>query len=298
MKLSLSYLGFDAEQMPAAGRYQNDAVESVLFHRDHLSDEYWASNWANIEIAISEYGAENVTFHFPMNASDYIEDSFVMRRLDESYQRASDLGLTGVIVHSNRIRRAAEWRKFDQKIERLRVVEALQNIIESNNTSNTWIGLENMPNVGNSGDETDPLFVSTDDLDILPDSIGIVWDVCHALCSYQYMQAYENKVISDDIYLRPDASQFTNISDIGNRVVHWHFASSTGLNIPNKGTVCSEGMLPAEGDLEERFYTEQMKLIADIGGIAAVNFEVSEEDYSNRYRGPLIMDWAIQTLRT
>ncbi len=277
--------------MPPQGVYGNEAVEAVLFHKDHLEEELWQNTWRNVGAAVTQYGAENVTFHFPMNGSDYMEDDSVRAKLLESYQRASDHGLAGVIVHSNRIRAAAEWRQFDQVAERSRIGELLSNLRGRNSSSTTWLGLENMPSVGNYGDETDPLFISPADFDELPDNVGIVWDVCHALCSLQYAWAHQRGELPDQLYLRPEATDFTNVPSLGKRVVHWHFASSKGLNSPDNGVTCTEGMLPAEGDLDESVYEQQMRLIQAIGSNAAVNFEVQEDNYAQRQRGPLIIAW-------
>lgn len=292
MRTSLSFLGYDRGQLPELGRYGNEAVEAVLFSSDHLVTELWQATWTNIETAIAQYGADNVTFHFPMNESDYVEDDFIYRRLVESYQRASDLDLAGVIVHSNRIRPAVEWQRFDQAAERTQIGELLATLRETNSSSSTWLALENMPSVGNYGDEIDPLYVCPTDFDTLPSNVGIVWDVCHALCSLQYAQAHEDGQLSDSIYLRPHAGIFNNFGSIGERVVHWHFASSKGLNIPLLGTTCSEGMLPEEGDMPELVYADQIRAIQAVGSTAAVNFEVQENDYSQRSRGPAIIAWA------
>lgn len=278
------------------GQYQNEAVEAVLFNREQLADEPWSANWSNMRDAVSQYGNDNVVFHFPMNGSDYIDDSFVSKRLVESYDRASDLGIAGLIVHSNRIRTAEEWEGVNQDAERTRIFEALLKLWERNRGTDTWIGLENMPSVGNYGSETDPLFISTDDFDQMPYEIGIVWDVCHALCSVQYAEAYRSGRSGSGLHVRPDASQFTDPTDMAGRVVHWHFASSKGLNIPREGSVCTEGVLPAEGDMEESAYAEQLIKIASVGGGLAVNFEVKEADYSQRNRGPAIMEWANQII--
>lgn len=292
MRTSLSFLAYDHEQLPEPGRYCNDAVEAVIFNRDHLEEEPWQATWINVEIAVAQYGPDNVTFHFPMNESDYIEDDFVYKRLVESYQRATDLDLAGVIVHSNRIRPAAEWRRFNQTTERAQIGELLAKLRETNSSSSTWIALENMPSVGNYGDEVDPLYISPADFDTLPSNIGIVWDVCHAMCSLQYAQAHQKGELPDSIYLRPDAADFANIESISERVAHWHFASSKGLNLPSTGTTCTEGMLPKEGDLPELMYEQQIRIIHAIGSAATVNFEVLEDDYSQRLRGPAIIAWA------
>lgn len=297
MNLSLSFSGDNAAQLPAPGAYGNTAVETVLFNQAQLQTDTWSMTWCNIAKATNLYGPENVTFHFPVNDSDYVADAFPRERLAEAYRRAGDLGLAGVVVHSNRIREADEWRKFDAAAERQRVGEMLSTIASSDASSDTWLGLENMPLVGVSGYETDPLFVCADDFEDLPGNVGIVWDVCHGLCSESYAAAFKDERIPSDLLARPIASVLFDPASLADRIVHWHFSASRGLNNPSMLTVCEEGVLPQEADMPASAYEAAMRQIAVMTGEqCAVNFEVQEQDYSQRVRGPAIIRWAQQIL--
>jgi hypothetical protein len=66
-----------------------------------------------------------VSFHFPVNDSDYVADAFVRSRLVEARIRASDLGLAGIVVHSNRIRVFAGWEGHDLPSKRDKVLSTL-----------------------------------------------------------------------------------------------------------------------------------------------------------------------------
>lgn len=293
MKHSLSFLGCSVEQLPVPGQYGNDGVEAALFNLRHLEDSAWKQNWQNISLAAHLYGAENVTFHFPMNECDFVADAGIRDRLKEGYQRAGQLGLAGMVVHSNRIRVAQEWEKFDVHAEQSKVFHTLTEAKQKGATPNTWLGLENMPLVGNYQYETDPLFVGACDFTDLPTDIGIVWDVCHALGSLQYLSALQQAALPSNIFARLIDPECFDLSVIRDRIVHWHFAGSTGLNNPETGQTCTEGVLPWEADQPIEAFEDAIDTIyATQSQARIINFEVQELDYSQRHRGPAIIEWA------
>lgn len=297
MRLSLSFLGTEQAQIPPPETYGNSGVEAVLLDRKHLEDEAWAASWRNISQAVNMYGSHNLTFHFPMEGCDYVEDDFVRDRLYEGYGRAGELDLAGVVVHSNRIRTADEWRRFDVIAEQERVAELLTDVRSTDESGKTWLGLENMPVVGNYGYETDPLFATADDLLCIPSNLGVVWDICHASSSRQYIEALKNGVLPDSIFARDVDVAGLDPRSVGERIVHWHFSAYNGLNNPDAGSVCTEGLLPTEADEPvEVFEATLRQVLALTGTTKAINFEVQESDYSDRERGPAIIDWAEQTL--
>lgn len=298
MKLSISYLGPDSSQIPPAETYGNNGVEAFLIERDHLVGDEWLQSWKNILTASRIYGPENVTFHFPVNNSDYVEDPFVRARVLEGYQRACDNGLAGFIIHSNRTRDRDDWVQFDQAAERERVISILASVRDSQETNATWLALENMPFVGNHGGETDPLFSAVEDFEGLPPNIGIVWDVCHAKGSEQYIAALKEGRLPSTIFARSYTGLTFDPVRLSN-IAHWHFAASKGLNNPDTGETCFEGVLPSEADVPETIYSDELKKIVRVTGEAsAINFEVQEADYRSRQRAPAIIAWANSVLST
>src|SRR5579883_1456443 len=180
MKLSLSFLATNSNQLPLPGIYGNEAVEGVIFNRQDLEDDHWRTVWRSIGKAVEWYGSTNVTFHFPVNESDYVDDSFVLGRLTSAYLKSAEMGLQGLVVHSNRIRKIDRWKDINLVDERKRVTEKLAEIANLGGRSNTWLALENMPVMDNFGKEIDPLFSYPNDFRVLNGlPIGIVWDSCH-----------------------------------------------------------------------------------------------------------------------
>ncbi|MFI5270970.1 MAG: TIM barrel protein [Candidatus Saccharimonadales bacterium] len=299
MNLSLSFLGTEARQLPPPGVYGNDGVEAVLLNHGHLEADDWETAWENVQAASDMYGPENVTFHFPMNGSDYVEEKFVEGRLLEGYKRAGALGIAGVIVHSNRLRDVAEWRRFDVADEQTRVLELLSRVASAGNNGTTWLGLENMPIVGNFGYETDPLFSKAKDFSDMPPNVGVVWDVCHATSSEQYITDLKFGLLPRKLIARSAEKSDFDPAKVAADIVHWHFAAFGTLNNPNLGTDCEEGLLPSEIPASSGVFEDALCHILELsGGTEAINFEVQEADYTSRERGPEIISWAKEIIAT
>jgi hypothetical protein len=292
MQTSLSFLATDINQLPTLGQYGNEGVEAVSFNRSDLEKDNWDLVWRNIETASKLYLPHNVTYHFPMNDSDFVEDKYVFAKLKEAVIRSADVGLKGLVVHSNRIKTFHEWQKLNLDEERLRVLSKLDEVVMSN-TSPAWIGLENMPLVGNSGYDVDPLFCFSGDFGNLPDNLSVTWDVCHYLSTLAYIKAADQHKLTENLVLRQQQAGKFDFGAIADRIRHWHFAAFKGLNDPAKGTVCVEGVLPHEGDLDPSIYREMLSYIRHHSAQdSTINFEVQENDYINRQGGPALVEWS------
>ena len=294
MKMSLSFLAVNIAQMPILGSYGNDAVEAVSFNRSDLEDDVWKLVWENIGKACAVYGSSNVTYHFPMNDADYVEDESVYEKLVEAYERACALGLNGLVVHSNRIKKFEEWKQMDIANEQKRVIVRLKAVLSTSGvSSNTWIALENMPLVGNSGYDIDPLFCFSDDFKDLPGNIGVVWDICHSTSTLAYIRALDTGNLSESLVLRTNNTDYYDFHNISTKVKHWHFAGYRGLNDPSNNQECIEGVTPKESSLGEALYADLLQDIAESKSIdSVINFEIQESDYINRVNGPAALEWA------
>ncbi len=292
MLTSISFLASDLSQLPQKKSYGNDAVEAILFNESQLESNIWVESWKNIEHATKIYGNKNVTFHFPMNGSDYSYDARIYKRLVEAYKRAIDLGIAGVVVHSNLIREIDTWKKYQVTAEQRRIGEKLLNVVSRFPKSDTWLGLENMPIVGNFGKDTDPLFCFEEDFFNLPDEIGIVWDVCHSSSTQAYIKESNESNSIKNLIARDINGLDISLEKIIDRITHWHFAAFQGLNNPIKKTVCVEGVLPGEGYFDKLYYEKLVDYINSYSPSSRIiNFEVIEDNYQQRKRAKSIVSW-------
>ncbi|MCH9608822.1 MAG: hypothetical protein S4CHLAM45_07340 [Chlamydiales bacterium] len=290
MKFSIPFLAKDETQLIPPGILGNEAVEAVLFDRADLDD--WEGAWKTIKKATKFYGHENVSFHFPVNDSDYVADPFVAHRLKEALQRATDLGLHGVVVHSNRIRLLEEWPTIDVKNWQQQVADKLI-AIRAAVSGNTWLALENMPIMDNYGIEIDPLFVFPSDFHILKEtSVGVIWDLCHFTSTLANLQALKAGRQKKEHYPNIQEVDLLDFVEISDQIVHWHFSAFQGVANPQTGEQCKEGVLPSKSELGEEIYATCISKVMQLEKPAHLVFEIQEDDYSVRTNALEMIRWA------
>lgn len=292
MKFSLPFLAYRLDQLPSKEECGNQCVEAIVFDRKDLEEAQWKLIWKGVQGAVSQYGPQNVTFHFPVNNSDYVADLFVRKRLVEALARASDLGLSGVVVHSNRIGRLKSWEGKNLQEERMRVIEALTEV-RSQIPRGTWLALENMPVMDNYGIEIDPLFVYPEDFKVLRQTeVRVVFDVCH----FSSTQANLREVVSgrqNPLYYPSIKNggdlDFLEILDL---IVHWHFSAFLGVANPDTEEICKEGVLPSKGSFGEEYYRKVFREIsARTSASSHMVFEIQEENYQDRKEAREMLKW-------
>ncbi|MFU7502427.1 MAG: hypothetical protein ACE1S7_03045 [Candidatus Tisiphia sp.] len=292
MHLSIPFLATDIKQLPKAN-IGNNCVEAVVFNREDIIDNNsWQKIWHNVQLATTIYGNKNVTFHFPVNHCNYVEDCIIKDKLLESYQRASDLGLWGIVVHANQIKSIKEWQQINIEGYRQIVIDVLVEIKDSFN-SFTWIALENMPIMDNYGLEIDPTFIYPSDfLRILNTPIKIVWDICHFTATI----ANTKEVIAGrhEIKYYPNLKTELNISDLDticSHITHWHFASFKGVAKPDSTEYCQEGILPEYGTMNVEIYEDFLDYIIRNNFQQHIVLEIIEENYENRINAKKMIEW-------
>lgn len=292
MILSLPFLATKIEQIPYIEKeYGNQAIEAVIFNYEDLEETKWLKIWKEIEkIPLPK---SNITFHFPVNNSDYVSNPYVYEKLKEAFIRSNDLGLSGIVVHSNRIRLINEWKMIDLDSEREKVINCLVNILNSVKQGNTWLGLENMPVMDNYGKEIDPIFVFAKDFEGLKKTdISIVWDFCHYSNSLASIQDVINKKQNENYYPNIQAETLEDVFAIKEKIKHIHFSAFDGVANPDTGTICKEGVLPKESTLGEDFYKKALKIVKEISSKNMhIVFEIQEKDYVNRKNSIQMIHW-------
>lgn len=291
MKISIPFLATRFEQLPRY--FENQAVEGVIFDRQDLDEPSWACVWKNMQEAVKLYQPENVTFHFPVNACDYTEDLFVRRRLEEVVKRASDMGLQGVVVHSNRIRSFDAWSRLNLSEERLKVVDALVHVSQSRTGTTTWMALENMPLMDNHGIEIDPLFCFPSDFQAVQDAgLPIVWDFCHYSNTLANNALARAKLQPSFYYPNLQEAELEDVLSLKGSIYHWHFSAFKGITNPTSSERCVEGVLPEQSTLGEAFYQRCFQILENMSSERDhVVLEIQDEDYTNRLCAPKMMSW-------
>ncbi|MEZ2247272.1 TIM barrel protein [Microcoleus sp.] len=302
LQIAIPFLATSESQLDEIKNINCDAVEAVIFNREDLENDRWYIVWKNISKACEIYGSKNVIFHFPVNNSDYVADLFVRDRVKEAYHRAFDLDLSGMVIHSNRIRPIYKWININLIDERRKVVDTLVDIKSSLSISNSsekiWIGLENMPVMDNHGIEIDPLFSFPNDFSILEDTnIGITWDICHYTNTLANIHEVLEGKQRKEHYPNIQKTHLNDFHILKSKIVHWHFSAFLGIADPNTGSKCKEGVLPYESTLGEVIYDEALKTVNQISMSGRkITLEIQEKDYVERHNVKKMINWILERL--
>lgn len=297
MKFSIPFLSYNLDQLPLPGTYENQCVEAIVFDREDLEQPKWELVWKGVKTAVGYYQSENVSFHFPVNHSDYVADPFVKDRLIETLERASELRIAGIVVHSNRVSPFQNWSGVNLETERQKVIDALVEV-RSRSSSQAWLALENMPVMDNYGIEVDPLFVYPEDFkELRKTDVKVVFDICH----FSNTQANIRQVLSGKQSRRYYPSvrsvgdfDFLLIADL---IVHWHFSSFLGVANPDTREICKEGVVPSKGSLGESYYKEAFQKIVQVADPSIhMVFEIQEKNYKDRLEAGEMLKWAYSLL--
>lgn len=282
-KFSIPFLAFCENQIPYTHReLGNQGTEAIMFNAEDLFNENWEIAWENIKIAADHFLPKNVTFHFPVNNCDYAHDNDIFDKLVEAYKRACDLGLAGVVVHSNCIRKIHEWSTLSIENLRNKVFGALFQAKNSVKISgSTWLALENMPIMDNFGVEIDPLFLYPEDFKRTDESIGVVLDVCHFFYTVTAGNMVFERKLGISGYPNLRHASYKDIENFKN-VKHWHFSAFRGIAEHGSKNYCKEGVLPKDGTIDKKIYMDAILYINSVSNNQFVVLELNEDDYSLR----------------
>ncbi|MDR2794314.1 MAG: hypothetical protein LBB12_00880 [Holosporaceae bacterium] len=279
-KISVPFLSFVREQIPFREKLiGNQCAEAIMFNAKDLFGSHWEMAWENIAEAASHFSPSNVTFHFPVDNANYCEDRGILDKLMESYRRACDLGLAGIVVHSNCIHNIGDWSEISLPDLRKRVADTLYLVKNSvENSQDTWLSLENMIIMDNFGKEIDPLFLYVDDFQVLDESIGVVLDLCHFFYTVTVSRMLLDGRLDKKHYPSVCSCSYDDIKKF-KCVRHCHFAAFRGIAMPFTEQYCSEGMLPEEGDIDGNLYYEALSYLNE-NFSGHVVLEIQESDYA------------------
>lgn len=302
MIYSVPFLAPDWTQLDMELIDRGCGVEASLFNRDDVMDDAtWWLVRAHLE-RLSRMHLPSLTFHFPVNNSDYVDDTSVRQRLADALALAVDLGLDGVVLHSNRTSDVAHWASTDLAQERAKLADVVGGLIDRVQGSETWVGMENMPITGNDARELDPLLVYPEDLAVLAETgVGATWDVCHfsytAHVGPRILGGLLDQPRSDYPSLRPLREDEESLlpASLQPFLKHIHFSAFAGVADATSGERCIEGVLPWESTVSEEIYRGALRR-AQSSGVKAITLEIAEQDYRRRANVRRMLDWCRATL--
>ncbi|WP_405709670.1 MULTISPECIES: hypothetical protein [unclassified Streptomyces] len=292
--LSIPFLASRAEQYDPRWADEGFGTEASLFDRADIEDEEtWRQVWQTVGRIARDDRPPSFTFHFPVNDCDWTADPWASERLDETVERAGELALDGIVLHSNKWLPVADWQRRDLPAERERFAERVADLRDRLAGTSLWVGLENMPLTGNDGTDLDPLLlVPADYTGLVGGNIGITWDFCH----YSYTVEVTRRIAARSLEPQPwypDVGRpgFQDFTALGPALRHFHFSAFAGFADPLRGSVCAEGQPPWQADVPEAVYAAALRSMAAVRHVKAITLEIAERDYTQRENVFAVARW-------
>lgn len=267
-------------------------AEAILFSEQDLQDSSWEKVWTNISKIVDILGGDNVSFHFPMDNCDYINSDFIKNRLIDAIDRANNLGIKKIVIHPNLRYKISEW----QYIDRLKMQKTLYNFINSVDSNQVTLCLENMPPIGNKFDDADSCILFASDIS---SSINYTWDICHYFNVVKTMEIAKNNNNWNNILADIQICDYLDFTNYLKNIAHYHFSAFEKIADPFKNEICQEGVLPFESCVSEQLYIDALKIIyADaLKNNKSIIFEISEKDYYHRDNIIKMLDWTKKVIK-
>ena len=295
VRFSFPFLATDWSQFDAGWGDEGCGAEAVIFDRSDLVDSArWALVETNLRRAAPLMGSR-LLFHFPVNESNYVEDPLIRDRLWYCLDLAANLGLGGIVLHSNIVRPVRAWSPESANVATLAFLDFAALLARRLEGAPMWVGLENMPIMGNDALDLDPTLVFPADFaGLCSGQLGITWDLCHWSYSVHVVEKILTRELNErDFYPRLREAQYLDFARICDRIVHFHFSGFRGLARVHGGGVkqCHEGVGPWEADVPEAVYEQMLSAMAGATRAQTITFEVAEESYRVRPRTRAVMEW-------
>jgi hypothetical protein len=276
----MPFWGLDVEQLDQRWLDRGYGVEALLFRADELHE------LATLERNLSAVApAVPLTMHFPMDAN-YLEDRWIRDRLYEFVDIALRRGARGVVVHTNYLIPVEHLHRHDLAALRQRFLEMFGEVDEYLTGTGLWLGVENMPLVGDLGDDVDAVFVYPSDFAGLRfRNVGITFDLAHWVGALESTHEAARHGVAADILPPIQHCGLLDFTALRDRIRHLHFGAVSGVALPVRRSRARGGELPGD---DARYLALAQSLC---GAGLTVSLELAEADYRRRvnlWRG---LDW-------
>ncbi len=224
----------------------------------------------------------------PTVFADYFHNASMRGALMELAAVCSQNGLDAIIIHSNHFESITSFNPHNLTSVRSHYIDLLQELDVKFRRLGIQLLVENMPIIGNNGDDFDSIFVFPDDFDGFErfTNVGIAWDFGHWAFTVALMKKIAD-VSRMAVHSAPDFWDFRHIFPL---IRHFHLSSFRGLAVPELGSRCVEGMPPQSGDFDPSLFEKALQLAA-AEKAAGVSLEISEVDYRDRINLRKTLEW-------
>lgn len=289
IQLQIPFLLTDLSQFPSDLLLYDINFEGSVFDGDYLARD---SNWNLIKSHLSSinrtYGKVIKSLHFPMDNANYLEDSNSRDKLFKYIELAKKFEIDTIVLHSNYILPVSKFDLRLLKKIRSKYIDFFHQLNEYLKGDSVRIGVENMPIIGDKGEDFDSIFVLPSDFDDINFShVGITWDFGHWAYTHHVLSFLRNFSSA----VKVDKVSFSDYVQLKDRIIQTHFSSFLGTTYPDANSQCREGVHPENGTPAIRFMKDALIEVDSWKKTVPMTLEIKENDYRDRVNARSVIEW-------
>ncbi|WP_406620908.1 TIM barrel protein [Bacillus atrophaeus] len=293
MIAQIPFFGLDPKQIDGRWVEEGYGLEANIFDGRSFEEKDYVKKINQTLAYAQQLLPSLLTLHFPTDNADYIHEKHIKDQLLHFAELAVKYDAKGITVHANQFMNVEEFQQYDLQGNRKKIIEFFAEFDEDLKGTDIWIGVENLPIIGNLGEDFDPIFIYPEDFEELVQlklkHVGITWDICHWAITYQ-THLSSSLMFRNETLKYPDFFQFLSLEEA---IKHYHFSSFRQLAFPHGDVRCFEGQHPKTGTIDERLLrqaAEKLKTRHQDDEMGIV-FEVMETDYTQRQQSWRTLEW-------
>lgn len=296
LRPQMSFWGLYPDQVDPLWIELGFGLEAVLFNGNELTIES-LKRFEEVIAIFRAKGVDPITIHFPMNNANYLENPKIREALWAFIDIARRNLIRGIVLHSNYQIEVENLAERDIDRIRTQFLALYTEIDRSLRGDRIWIGIENMPIMGNLGDDVDAIFVYPQDFRKFQfENIKIVFDLCHWTNTVHTVNTWLEHPQNAHLYPLMRRCEMQDFLLLEPQIVHLHLGAFQGIAIPPRLSESTEGYVPGEGSLSSRVYWDLLKpFLARTGAERGLTFEVHESDYTSRRQVWRTLGWLLRS---
>ncbi|MHB8871111.1 MAG: hypothetical protein ACYC5G_01470 [Candidatus Doudnabacteria bacterium] len=285
IKLGTTYLLSDPKQIPEKliTKYRL-LLEPTIFDADELQKIIKSKNFSRL-LLLGKNKGEVKTFHFPTENADYLNNTSVKKLLYNTIKELGENNVPYLVLHSNYFQNLQEFDHQKLVPTRKKYIQFYKKLGKFASSQKVTVCIENLPIIGEQGDDFDSIFVFPEDFKNLPiPGVKITWDLGH----WAYTcDAYDN---FSNYYSKTKKPLFTDYLKVKKNIEHFHF-SSFKKGIVNNKITCIEGVIPQMGDYNQTTLINACKKIQKQREEISMTLEIRERNYYKRTNLRKTVEW-------
>lgn len=284
IKLCIPFLLTDSNQLPKKLINRRGLwLEANIFNSKELINLVKNNKFSKLLKDANQIGTIRA-FHFPVENSDYLESKVLIKLLLKSIKIIGENKIPYLILHSNHIRLIEEFDHKKLSQIRKKYLIFYKTIGKFAQSQNVTLCIENLPIIGNEGNDFDSVFVFPKDFNNLPKTgIKIAWDMGHWAYTCNTFKILSKKIK----FLSKNSPAFFDFLKLKKNLSHFHFSSFKKLN----PLTCREGVIPQDGDFNKNTLAKYCKIIHNWPQEIGMTLEIQEKNYNKRINLIKTLKW-------